>query len=81
MQTTRTTPTALRPDEPPDRAPVQLPDASPTCLCGVQLAGRQTACRKCRARERWHRRNRLAEDNRRRTAAHHTTALLLGGPR
>jgi hypothetical protein len=84
MQTTTTTSTAFLTeyaDEPPDRPPVRLSDAGPTCLCGAQLAGRQTSCRKCRARDRWHRRNRLAADNRRRTDAHRTTALLLGGTR
>jgi hypothetical protein len=84
MQTTTATPDALLPeftDEPPDRPPIQLPDAGPACLCGAQLIGRQTSCRKCRARDRWHRRNRLAADNRRRTDAHRTTALLLGGTR
>ena len=80
MQTTTTTPDALLPDS-PDKPPAQLLDAGPTCLCGAQLAGRQTSCRKCRARDRWHRRNRLAADNRRRTDAHRTTALLLGGAR
>jgi hypothetical protein len=84
MQPTVTTP-ALHPeltDEPPDaQPPVRLPDAGPTCLCGAQLAGRQTQCRKCRARERWHRRNRLADDNRRRTDSYRTSALLLGGAR
>lgn len=76
MQTTNA-PTALR-DDPPVRLPVA---AGPACLCGAQLAGRRTQCRKCRARERWHRRNRQqAEDNRRRTDAHRT-ALLLGGVR
>lgn len=81
MQTTTTAPAALHADEPPDLPPVQLPDAGPTCLCGAQLTGRQTSCRKCRARDRWHRRNRLDADNRRRTDAHRTTALLMGGPR
>ena len=75
MQTTNA-PTALR-DDPPVRIPVA---AGPICLCGAQLAGRRTRCRKCRARERWHRRNRQLEDSRRRTDAHRT-ALLLGGVR
>jgi hypothetical protein len=83
MQTTTITPDLLPDldDESPDRPPVRLPDAGPTCLCGARLGRGQTSCRKCRARERWHRRNRLHDDNRRRTDAHRTTALLLGGAR
>jgi len=83
MQTTAA-PTALhsRPtDEPPDPPPVRLPDAGPTCLCGARLTGRHPQCRKCRARERWHRHNRQHADNRRRTDAYRTTALLMGGAR
>lgn len=78
MQTT-TASTAL--PELPDDPPVRLPDAGSTCLCGAQLTGRQTQCRKCRARERWHRRNRVHDANRRRIDAYRTTALLMGGAR
>ena len=81
MQTT-TAPLPAHHDDPPEEAPpVRLPDTGPTCLCGAQLAGQATQCRKCRTRERWHRHNRLHEDNRRRTDAHRTAALLLGGAR
>jgi len=52
------------------------------CVCGAQLDDGQTICRKCRARERWHRRHQLRRDNQRRTDAHRTAMLLLGpGPR
>ena len=50
------------------------------CMCGARLDDGQTLCRKCRARERWHRRSRLRRDNQRRTDAHRT-AMLLGGAR
>ena len=82
MQTTDST--ALPPeltDEPPDRPPIRVADAGLTCLCGARLTGRQVQCRKCRARERWHRRNQHDADSRRRTDAYRTTALLLGGGR
>ena len=78
MQTTTTTAPL---DQPPDEPPLSRPDTGPTCLCGAQLRGRQTQCRKCRARERWHRRHRMAADNQRRTDAYRTTTLLLGGAR
>lgn len=83
MQTTTTAPAhhPERTDDPPAVRPRVLPDPGPMCLCGARLAARQTQCRKCRTRERWHRHNRLHEDNRRRTDAHRTTALLLGGAR
>ncbi len=80
MQTTPPTPAAPL-DQPSDLPPVRLPDAGPTCLCGARVTGRRTQCRKCRARERWHRRYQLHEDNRRRTDAHQTAALLIGGAR
>ena len=81
MQTTDST--ALRSDvtdEPPDQ-PIRVPDAGRSCLCGARLTGRQVQCRKCRSRERWHRRNQHDADSRRRTDAYRTTALLLGGAR
>jgi hypothetical protein len=65
----------------PDDLRVRLPDASRTCLCGAELTRRQNQCRKCLARERWHRHNRLHDENRRRTDAYRTTALLMGGTR
>jgi len=71
MQTT-SSPTATCADL-SDDLPVRLPDAGPTCLCGAELTRRQNQCRKCRARERWHRHNRLHDDNRRRTDAYRTT--------
>jgi len=83
MQTTAapTDPPPRLTDEPPDQLPVRLPDADLTCLCGARLTSSRPQCRKCRARERWHRHNRRHADNQRRTDAYRTTALLMGGAR
>lgn len=78
MQTTLTSAEPTTVGEPPEDHP---PESAPTCLCGAPLAGRHTRCRKCRARDRWHRHHRLDAENRRRLDAYQTTALLMGGAR
>jgi hypothetical protein len=72
--------TTLTPAEPTTTGR-PLPAPRPSCLCGARPGRGQTQCRKCRARERWHRRNRLDAENRRRSDAHRAAALLTGGAR